>query len=105
MLVYFVEIWSILRQLDIFYLNSVHFVAIWYIFTRSGILYQEKSGNPAEVAGSDGMQELSHQFCSSDFFARLDQTWPASATFHDRGRDGRNSFFIHKKGCQIFLGT
>jgi hypothetical protein len=24
----------------------VYFVAIWYIFPRFGILYQEKSGNP-----------------------------------------------------------
>jgi hypothetical protein len=25
----------------------VYFVAIWYIFPRLGILYQDKSGNPA----------------------------------------------------------
>jgi hypothetical protein len=27
--------------------NSVYFVLIWYIFSRFGILFQEKSGNPA----------------------------------------------------------
>jgi hypothetical protein len=40
-------IWSILRQLEIFYGHLVYFVVIWYISPRFGILYQEKSGNPA----------------------------------------------------------
>jgi hypothetical protein len=47
MLVFFMTIWSILRPLDIFYGHSVYLVVIWYIFPRFGILYQEKSGNPA----------------------------------------------------------
>jgi hypothetical protein len=38
---------SILRPLKIVYGNLVYFVAIWYIFPRLGILYQDKSGNPA----------------------------------------------------------
>jgi hypothetical protein len=46
-LVYFMAIWSILLLLEIFYAHLVHFVVIWYIFPRFGILYQEKSGNPA----------------------------------------------------------
>jgi hypothetical protein len=29
-----------------FYDHMVHFVLIWYIFSGSGITYQEKSGNP-----------------------------------------------------------
>jgi hypothetical protein len=29
-----------------FYGHLVHFVVIWYIFIRIGILYREKSGNP-----------------------------------------------------------
>jgi hypothetical protein len=33
--------------LEIFYGHLVYFVVIWYIFPRFGILYQEKSGNPA----------------------------------------------------------
>jgi hypothetical protein len=45
-LVYFRTIWSILRQLEIFYGRLVYFVVAWYIFPRFGILYQEKSGNP-----------------------------------------------------------
>jgi hypothetical protein len=32
-----------------FCVHLVHFVAIWYIFPRFGILYQEKSGNPGLV--------------------------------------------------------
>jgi hypothetical protein len=43
-------IWSILWPLEIFYSHLVHFAVIWYIFPRSGILDQEKSGNP--VGGS-----------------------------------------------------
>jgi hypothetical protein len=41
-------IWSILRPLEIFYSHLVYFVVIWYISPRFGILYQEKSGNPAQ---------------------------------------------------------
>jgi hypothetical protein len=29
--------------------HLVYFVVIWYIFSRFGILYQEKSGNPESV--------------------------------------------------------
>jgi hypothetical protein len=43
--IYFVDIWSILRPLDILYGYLVYFVAIWYVFPRVGILYNEKSGN------------------------------------------------------------
>jgi hypothetical protein len=46
-------IWFILRALEIFYGLLVHFVVIWYIFPRFGILDQEKSGNPVpETKGS-----------------------------------------------------
>jgi hypothetical protein len=43
----FTTICSILLLLEIFYCHLVHFVVIWYIFPRFGILYEEKSGNPA----------------------------------------------------------
>jgi hypothetical protein len=43
-------IWSILPPLGIFYFHLVYFVVIWYIFSRFGILDQEKSGNPAVTA-------------------------------------------------------
>jgi hypothetical protein len=46
-LVYFMDTFSILRPLEIFYGHLVYFVVIWYIFSRFGILYQEKYGNPA----------------------------------------------------------
>jgi hypothetical protein len=54
MLVYFKDIWSILRPFDIFYSHLKYFIVIWYTylvvlcytFPRFGILHQEKSGNP-----------------------------------------------------------
>jgi hypothetical protein len=40
--------WSqILEGLEMENLGMVYFVVIWYIFSRFGILHQEKSGNPA----------------------------------------------------------
>jgi hypothetical protein len=47
MLVYFMDTWSILRSLVIFYGHLVWFAVIWYIFSRFGILYKEKYGNHA----------------------------------------------------------
>jgi hypothetical protein len=59
-LVHFMVIWYILLLSGIFYGYLVYFMVIWYIlwlsgilygylvyFSRSGRLYQEKSGNPA----------------------------------------------------------
>jgi hypothetical protein len=39
-------IWSMIRQFGIFCGQLVYFMVIWYIFSRFGMLYQEKSGNP-----------------------------------------------------------
>jgi hypothetical protein len=47
MLVYFGDIRSTLRPFNMFYGHMVYFVVIWYIFPCFGMLYQEKSGNPA----------------------------------------------------------
>jgi hypothetical protein len=38
--------WYMLWSFGQFSGYLVYFVAIWYIFPRFGILYQEKSGNP-----------------------------------------------------------
>jgi hypothetical protein len=46
-IVYFMAIWNILCPIGIFCIHMVHFVFIWYIFSGFGIMYQEKSGNPA----------------------------------------------------------
>jgi hypothetical protein len=46
MLEYFMAIGSNVRIFGIFYGHLVYFVEIWVYFPRSGILYQEKSGNP-----------------------------------------------------------
>jgi hypothetical protein len=55
-LVYFVAIWDISWLFGTFCGHLVYFVAIWDIswlfgifFPRFGMLYQEKSGNPATV--------------------------------------------------------
>jgi hypothetical protein len=50
MMVYFIDSWSILRSFVLVYGHWVQFVVIWYIFSRFGILCQEKSGNPAATA-------------------------------------------------------
>jgi hypothetical protein len=42
----FRAILSISRPTGIFYGHLVRFVVTWYIFTRFGKLYREKSGNP-----------------------------------------------------------
>jgi hypothetical protein len=47
MLLYFIDIWSILQPSGIFHWHLVYFVVIKYIFSRFGTLYQGKSGNPA----------------------------------------------------------
>jgi hypothetical protein len=47
LLVYFIDIWSVLRPFDIFYGHWVYFVVIWDVLQRIGKLYLEKSGNPA----------------------------------------------------------
>jgi hypothetical protein len=48
MLVYFImTIWPILRPFGIFWGNLVHCLVIWYIFSRFGMLSQDKSGSPA----------------------------------------------------------
>jgi hypothetical protein len=48
------SIWNILWRLGLFNDHSVHFVFMWYIFYRFGIMHQEKSGNSAVVTGSVG---------------------------------------------------
>jgi hypothetical protein len=48
MLIYFMANWNILLRFGECYGHLVHFVSIWYIhFHVFGIVYQEKSGNPA----------------------------------------------------------
>jgi hypothetical protein len=61
MLVYFISIWYILCQFDIFYEQMVYFVAIGYIYPRVGILYQEKSGNPDEDKSIFALYEMKNQ--------------------------------------------
>jgi hypothetical protein len=71
MFVYYLSVWSILRLFGIFCGPLVYFMAIWYIFSRSGVLYNEKSGNPA--------------FCPLQPFSQLnadqDPFFPALPTF------------------------
>jgi hypothetical protein len=44
--------WYILRQFGLFCGHLVRFMVIWYVFSRFGMLYREKSGNPAVHAPS-----------------------------------------------------
>jgi hypothetical protein len=44
---YFMAIWSVVRTIDIFCGHLVYFTVIWYTYYRLGMLYQDKSGNPA----------------------------------------------------------
>jgi hypothetical protein len=46
LLVYLMAIWSIYSHLVYFVAIWKHFMVIWYIFPRFGMLHQEKSGNP-----------------------------------------------------------
>jgi hypothetical protein len=46
MLVYFMDIWSILRPFDIFYSHLVYLVVIWYTFPRFVTLHLAESGKP-----------------------------------------------------------
>jgi hypothetical protein len=49
-LVSFMSIWSILMPFGTFCGHMLYFVIIWYIFSRFGMMYKEKSGNPAADA-------------------------------------------------------
>jgi hypothetical protein len=44
----FMTIWSICGPLEIFYVYLVYFWVIRYKFSRFGMLYREKSGNPVQ---------------------------------------------------------
>jgi hypothetical protein len=47
-LAYFMTLWSrYFTAIGNIFGHLVYFVVIWYIFPRFGILYLEKSGNPA----------------------------------------------------------
>jgi hypothetical protein len=60
-MVYFVSIWSILLPVGIF---CDHFVWSYGHFYRFGMLYQEKSGNPASV-------RFINQSCHTFFFKKV----------------------------------
>jgi hypothetical protein len=40
----------LLMRFGVFYGHSEYYVAIWYIISHFGMLYQEKSGNPVHIA-------------------------------------------------------
>jgi hypothetical protein len=62
-LVYFMDIWSILRPFDIFCDHLVYFVVIRNIFPRFGICtYQERSGNPVLKHNDKGSYKRARKF-------------------------------------------
>jgi hypothetical protein len=63
----FMAIWTILGPFGLFYGHLVYFEGIWYILWLFGIfspvfgmLYQEKSGNPAVVGRLTILGEFPH---------------------------------------------
>jgi hypothetical protein len=42
--------WNILWPFGVSHGNYVYFIAIRYMFTRFGMLYQDKSGNPDAIS-------------------------------------------------------
>jgi hypothetical protein len=46
---YFYDHFVFLESNGIFYGRLVHFVVIWYIFSRFGMLHRAKSGNPGFI--------------------------------------------------------
>jgi hypothetical protein len=58
MMAYFMAIWSILQPFGMFHGNLVHFLVICYIFSRFGMLYQEKSGTPGFERRLNGAAEI-----------------------------------------------
>jgi hypothetical protein len=79
MLGYFIAIWSILRPFGIFRSNLLYFIVIWYIFPRFGILYQEKSGNPADWTDARFAFCLDNKICliatQAKRCTRVDNDW------------------------------
>jgi hypothetical protein len=61
---YFTKIWNILRKFGIFYDHLVHFLLMWYI------MYQEKSGNPAEKDLSSKLGGRSYKFVTALIFGQ-----------------------------------
>jgi hypothetical protein len=81
-LVYFMVLWSILRPFENFCGHLVNFIVIWWIFSRFGMFYQEKSGNPATQSDtppcrgshpSADLNVLSNQFSVITFRLNLFQ--------------------------------
>jgi hypothetical protein len=86
--VYFIDIWSILQPLDIFYGHLVYFVVILYNFPCVGILYQEKSGSSV------------HFFVHGTILVGAKQLWVP----RKRGKTGKTIYFGPRK-CLDFLCT
>jgi hypothetical protein len=62
---YFMVIGSILRPFEIFYDPLVYFVAIWYIFSRVGVLYQkiwQPWSQPPPQKKREKKKEIAHVF-------------------------------------------
>jgi hypothetical protein len=56
-LLHFMAVWTVLQPLGIFCCHLVCLMVIWFIFSRFGTLYQEKSGNPGGCVGGRVRQE------------------------------------------------
>jgi hypothetical protein len=45
------------QMVYVFYVHLVHFLVIWHIFPRFGMLYREKSGNPGMYSENESSNQ------------------------------------------------
>jgi hypothetical protein len=101
-LIYFWAIWNKLCPFGLFYGHLVYCIGIWYSFSNVGMLYQDKSGNPAPLSMGRGQiiwiivsspqSDVHHQLqhyssCltkylkkSSDFWREKNERWSGLPT-------------------------
>jgi hypothetical protein len=81
MLVYFMAIWAILLSFGIFCGHLVYLMVTWYSFSCFGILYQEKSGNPARDSTSTLVTRDSGTYTTRELKTAVDTVAPRAYIF------------------------
>jgi hypothetical protein len=98
MVVYFIAVLSISRQLGIFYVHLVYFTVIWYVFVHFGMLHQDKSGNPG--------QEIAVHFDES-IKSWTDEVWKAERRVQTKDSHPRKETLLfcllwgRGRGCHV----
>jgi hypothetical protein len=65
------KFWYILWSFGILYGHLGKFMVTWHIFSRSGVFYKEKSGNP----GGEKMQKIVSVLVEFQFFPGKFKSW------------------------------